>query len=523
MIDDKVVQFPKEETSPKDQVRRQIAEAQRLANLAPGEFLLWAPDSAKRLGIPVERLITAVKTILRKREKEADQAKAEERRRERRVERKREQEQKRTEREATRKSKEKAKAFESLIELPSKQHETGLVDLAISLGEELDSLRDEFTDFIDSKEMARDAERVAPWDEPVDTKVLLSEVEAQIRRYVVMSDDVATAATLWTMFSWTHDVAIHSPILIVTSAERDSGKTTLLGVLGFLVPRPYHVVEATGASVYRLVDHATPTLLVDEADRLFQRKNDVAHIINAGWTRGQTIPRLVGKSVYQFDLFCPKAIGLIGLAFPPATVSRGIVVKLWPKLPDEKIENFNFVDDDDFAKLRRKLLRWSNDIKDALKDAHPLLPAGFNNRVAANWKPLLAIADFAGAGQRVRQVAIRLSQKRLPIKSEGRRLLESLHTIFTDIEMITSAEAVTRLTADRTGEWIDFRGRGPITQRQLAAVPSDYEIFPVVLHPTRRSGLSRRGYRRTQFTDAFARFLPSDPNIRTLERKRRLK
>jgi hypothetical protein len=50
-----------------------------------------------------------------------------------------------------------------------------------------------------------------------------------------------------------------------------------------------------------------------------------------------------------------------------------------------------------------------------------------------------------------------------------------------------------------------------------------FEIFPVVLHPTNRASLSRRGYRRSQFHDAFARFLPqqSEPeqsdqsNIRT--------
>jgi hypothetical protein len=47
----------------------------------------------------------------------------------------------------------------------------------------------------------------------------------------------------------------------------------------------------------------------------------------------------------------------------------------------------------------------------------------------------------------------------------------------------------------------------------------EYEIAPVVLHPTKRAELSRHGYRRAQFKDAFARFLPSDPNIRTRKAK----
>jgi hypothetical protein len=69
-------------------------------------------------------------------------------------------------------------------------------------------------------------------------------------------------------------------------------------------------------------------------------------------------------------------------------------------------------------------------------------------------------------------------------------------------------------------EWCEFgRGRSPITQRQLAVLLKEYEIAPVVLHPTKRAELSRHGYRRAQFKDAFARFLPSDPNIRTRKAK----
>ena len=41
---------------------------------------------------------------------------------------------------------------------------------------------------------------------------------------------------------------------------------------------------------------------------------------------------------------------------------------------------------------------------------------------------------------------------------------------------------------------------------------------PIVVHPTKRADLSRHGYRAAQFEDAFARFLPPEPNIRTLKR-----
>jgi hypothetical protein len=64
----------------------------------------------------------------------------------------------------------------------------------------------------------------------------------------------------------------------------------------------------------------------------------------------------------------------------------------------------------------------------------------------------------------------------------------------------------------------DIRGRGPITKHQVAALLKDFEIRPVVVHPTKRADVSLHGYRAAQFEDAFARFLPPEPNIRTLKR-----
>ena len=54
--------------------------------------------------------------------------------------------------------------------------------------------------------------------------------------------------------------------------------------------------------------------------------------------------------------------------------------------------------------------------------------------------------------------------------------------------------------------------------RGVAALLKDFEIRPVVVHPTKRADVSRHGYRAAQFEDAFARFLPPEPNIRTLKR-----
>ena len=104
--------------------------------------------------------------------------------------------------------------------------------------------------------------------------------------------------------------------------------------------------------------------------------------------------------------------------------------------------------------------------------------------------------------------------------SVGVQLLAALRAMFTKNRTeITSEQAVQELVADPDSPWHEYRGRGPITKNQVAALLRDFDIRPVVLHPTKRADFSRHGYRAAQFDDAFARFLPDEPNIRTLKRE----
>ena len=73
---------------------------------------------------------------------------------------------------------------------------------------------------------------VEPWPEPVDTGELLLALAGRVKRHIVLSDDEALTVALWVLFAWIHEAAaVHSPILLVTSAEKDCGKTQLVGVI----------------------------------------------------------------------------------------------------------------------------------------------------------------------------------------------------------------------------------------------------------------------------------------------------
>ena len=519
--DEKVLDFPRVEVTQEENARRVTVEATRLASLAPGEWRLWIDRSAERLRVPRATLQGLIVAIIKDSEKKARDAETAARRQElavRREQERKQHEQDRIDRRAERKSKEKQKAFERLISLPSEQHETRLAELAKRFDEDVAAIRDDFTVFVgmESRAASTDPWDVEPWPDPVETRVLLQEISAKISKYSVVRPEAVTATVLWTTMAWAQEGATHSPILAAISVEPDSGKSTLLGVLRFLVPKPFVSVEPTGPSVYRTVDREHPTLIIDEADDLFYRKSDLRAIVNAGGAVAG-IPRQ-GR---WYDPFCPKILGILGKTKLPRTIaSRSIILRMWPKTPEEKAEDFAYADDPAFSTIRRKLARWAADNVSVIKELKPPQPPGFNNRLSANWKLPLQIAQHARGGwpEQARRSAIYLS--RTPYEpSMGVELLAALRAMFAkNRTQITSEQVVQELLADPNSQWHEYRGRGPITKNQVAALLKDFEIRPVVVHPTKRADLSRHGYRAAQFEDAFARFLPPEPNIRTLKR-----
>ena len=199
-----------------------------------------------------------------------------------------------------------------------------------------------------------------PRGEEVDTAELLAAIETKYRRYVVTSGAVVMATVLWVPFSYVVEIATHAPKLLYTSPVKDAGKTTALHVVRWMVQRSYPAVEATGAVLYRIIDRLKPTLFLDEADTLFQRRNALAHIINQSWTNdGSKIPRARanGKGYDEYDVYGPQAISMKKLSMPDTTQSRCIICLIWPKLASEPVEDFTYQDDHEFITIRRMLQR----------------------------------------------------------------------------------------------------------------------------------------------------------------------
>jgi putative DNA primase/helicase len=196
---------------------------------------------------------------------------------------------------------------------------------------------------------------------------------------------------------------------------------------------------------------------------------------------------------------------------PKTTATRTICVKLLPKLPREKVDDFRHIDDHDFIILRRKLARWAADNLAALKEARPAMPQGFNNRLRMNWELPFAIADLAGGDwpNLARRAAIKLTHERRE-QSEGKRLLAAFRDLFSAHgSVLASAEVQRLLNADLSNEWGDFRSGGrPISQREIALLLDAYDIHPTYIHRSRKT---ERGYRVAHFAEAFRHYLHEFP------------
>jgi putative DNA primase/helicase len=95
---------------------------------------------------------------------------------------------------------------------------------------------------------------------------LVEMVASRIKSHVILSDDEALVVALWVILSWVHEAAVHSPILLITSPEKECGKSTLMGLINLMVPRGFLFVEVSPAVLFRMIEKWHPTLLVDEAD-----------------------------------------------------------------------------------------------------------------------------------------------------------------------------------------------------------------------------------------------------------------
>ena len=126
---------------------------------------------------------------------------------------------------------------------------------------------------------------VQPWNEPVDGKLLLDEIEGVLKGHVVLPRWAAETLALWCVHTYGFELRDVGTYIGIESPEKRCGKSTLLGVLRRLVNRPVMATNISSPAFFRVIEETQPTLLIDEADTFLAGNDELRGILNAGYSR----------------------------------------------------------------------------------------------------------------------------------------------------------------------------------------------------------------------------------------------
>lgn len=346
----------------------------------------------------------------------------------------------------------------------------------------------------------------------IDLAAYLIAVEEFLTRYVAFpSEHEPVAIALWVAHAHLVERFETSPILAITSAEKQSGKTRTLDCLEVLVPHPFRCVIPSEAVVYTVLSQRPRrTMLLDEADAIFgartsEKYEGLRAILNSGNRQGTPVLRvkLEGRrrEVDEFDVYGAKAIAGIG-KLPDTVADRSIPIRMKRRAPGELVTKFRRrTAEAEAAKIRMP----SVVVADVALVA---VPQELPDRAADGWESLLAIADAAGGewSTRARVAAIALSSELEVEFSVGVRLLSDVRDVFEEHDHLATVDLLSGLHDLDDAPWGEWYGK-PLTARGLAKLLEPFGAYPLKKRTSDSSG-TFRGYFRSEFEDVWGRYLP---------------
>lgn len=368
-----------------------------------------------------------------------------------------------------------------------------------------------------------------PSKEPVNGIQMMRLLVETIKRYVVLPLYAAVAIALWIVRAHAHECFDVSPRLGFLSPEKRCGKTTALEVVSSLTPRAMLASNATPASIFRFIEAAQPTLILDEMDTFKDSHPELRGILNSGHRRlAAYVLRCVGDEheTKAFSTWCSIVFAAIGKV-SDTLEDRSIIIRMRRRAQNEKVQRLRWTGKRGealraaFTTLGRAVARWVSDHAEALRQQDPAIPEQLNDRAGDNWSPLLAIADEIGGEwpEQAREAAIALSGNNESDDDSIRiQLLYDVRAVFVENgnTNIHSQRLCEQLAAMEERPWATWKRGHSITPAQLARMLRLFEIRSRdVWMPERGQNRCVKGYEREDFEDTFTRYLstPSQPDV----------
>jgi putative DNA primase/helicase len=356
-----------------------------------------------------------------------------------------------------------------------------------------------------------------PWPHPVGGTALLDTIVKTVETYLVVTVAARRAIALWVLFTHCFEIAERAPKLVLKSVEKRSGKTVLVRLVSYLVPRPKISSNITPAAMFRLITaHPGVTLLIDETDSFLVKNEEMRGLVNSGFDREDArITRTVpdpngGLTAADFSSWCPQLLAGIG-GLKDTNMDRAVIIEMKRKLKTEKVAKLQMRDAEPLRDIARQAARWAQDHMSevALRIVDGVAsPPKLGDRAEDAWAILFAIADAAGGPwpDYARDAAVVLAGA-ADVDSKGVLLLRDMRELFAEkqLKVLFSREIVRDLLAREDRSYDEFKRGAPLTQKRLASALKDYGV---VTGETKQRGYEKaKGYSIDQFEDAFARYL----------------
>jgi hypothetical protein len=141
---------------------------------------------------------------------------------------------------------------------------------------------------------------------------LYNNVKAFIEKYLDVPNPLAyDVLTAFVFNTWLAEIFDFCPYIGFYGRE-SVGKTRGLEILKELCFRGWLTTNITTATLFRLTQKFSPTLLLDESEFLTSEdKKELIGLLNSGQRRGVFIPRMMGEHSEEigfYNVYCPKAI-----------------------------------------------------------------------------------------------------------------------------------------------------------------------------------------------------------------------
>ena len=358
------------------------------------------------------------------------------------------------------------------------------------------------------------------YDVPVNGSRMLDDLAGVVSDHVELPPEHAAAIALWIVHAWLHDRLEISTFLNITSATKRCGKSLLLEVIAEFVPRPLNVGAAlTPAALFRAIEAAEPTLLLDEVDTYLREAPELRGALCGSQRRSSACAiRCVGDDFEPraFSTWAPKVFAGIG-GMPDTVLDRSIVITMERRSQTSR-KLWRDRNPDVIADVVRKIARWSDDNGGRVVAAFPAVafPAGLHDRARDAWESLLAIGEVAGGewtganGRAARAAAYIVAAGDGDDGDSARELLiADLRAVFAaddDPTAMTTANILGALNDMEGRPWPEWGRAGkPLTSRGLARLLAGFKVRPGTIRLP--GGGTIKGYKRSAFASVWESYV----------------